>query len=161
MPTRLAAIAICAAVVAAVPAASRTNDPLAAHGGAHAQITAINGAAPRGTYRPLEEVVVLLDITASDGQRLVVTRGIRRAGTRAPIHVHEHGGHTCVLSGTITDFVEGQPDTVWPAGTCYYMPANTPMTAANLGTEDAVLMDTFKLPPGAPTITIVEQGLPR
>lgn len=156
MPTRLFAVALCAAL--ALPTSLPAQH--AGHAG-HAELTTINGVAPRGVYRPLEEVVVLLDVTASDGQRLVVTRGIRRAGTRAPIHVHEHGGHTCVLSGTITDFVEGHPDTVWPAGSCYYMPANTPMTAANLGTEDAVLMDTFKLPPGAPTITIVEQGLPR
>lgn len=153
MTTRLFAAALCATF--ALPTA------LPAQHAGHAELTTINGTAPRGTYRALEEVAVLLDITASDGQRLVVTRGIRRAGTRAAIHVHEHGGHTCVLSGTITDFVEGKPDTVWPAGSCYYMPANTPMTAANLGSEDAVLMDTFKLPPGAPTITIVERGVPR
>lgn len=153
---RLFAVAVCAtlALPAAVPAQQ------VGHAG-HAEVTTINGVVPRGTYRPLEEVVVVLDVMTSDGQRLVITRGIRRAGTRAPIHVHEHGGHTCVLSGTIIDFVEGRPDTAWPAGTCYYMPANTPMTAANLGTEDVVLMDTFKVPLDAPTITVVEAGLPR
>ncbi len=49
---------------------------------------------------------------------------------------------------------------VAPAGTCYHMPPNTLMTAANLGTEDAVLVDNFNLPLGAPTITIREPGWP-
>jgi hypothetical protein len=40
------------------------------------------------------------------------------------------------------------------------MPPNMPMAAANLGTEDAVLIDTFILPPGEPTITILEPGWP-
>ncbi|HEY5840094.1 MAG TPA: hypothetical protein VIU87_01230 [Mycobacterium sp.] len=32
------------------------------------------------------------------------------------------------------------------------------MSAANLGTEDARLIDTFALPPDAPPITILESG---
>jgi hypothetical protein len=32
------------------------------------------------------------------------------------------------------------------------------MSAANLGKEDAVLIDTFVLPFGAPPITIMEPG---
>jgi len=48
----------------------------------------------------------------------------------------------------------------FPAGTCYYMPPDILMTATNLGTEDAVLIDTFNLPPGKPTITIREPGFP-
>jgi len=156
MPARILAVAVCAALALPSSPATATSHP---HGAAHPQVSTVNGAVPPGIVRGLDEVAVLLDTIASDGQRLVVTRGIRRAGTRVGIHVHQYGGHTCVLSGTITDFVEGKPDSVWPAGTCYYMPANTPMSAANLGTEDAVLMDTFKLPPDAPTITIVEPGI--
>ena len=52
--------------------------------------------------------------------------------------------------------MEGADSGTFPADTCYYMPANTPMAAANLGDEDAVLIDTFILPPGEPTITILE-----
>jgi hypothetical protein len=58
-------------------------------------------------------------------------------------------------------FVEGQPNTTSPAGTCYWMPANTPMVAANLGTEDVLLMDIFDVPAGKQTFTAVETGLPR
>ena len=64
----------------------------------------------------------------------------------------------CVESGEITDFVEGLADAIYPAGSCYYMPSNTPMAAANLGEEDAVLIDTFVLPPGEDMITILEPG---
>ena len=58
----------------------------------------------------------------------------------------------------ITDFVEGKANGHYPAGTCYYMPADTQMSASNLGTEDAVLIDTFMLPYGVPPITILEPG---
>ena len=40
------------------------------------------------------------------------------------------------------------------------MPPNVLMAAANLGSEDVVLIDTFILPPGKPTITIREPGFP-
>jgi quercetin dioxygenase-like cupin family protein len=121
-------------------------------------ITTINGATPPGKLQPLANTSTMLDTKQSDGLRLLVTKGTRLAGTRVAIHVHEYGGHTCVLSGEITDFVEGKANGRYPAGTCYYMPANTPMSAANLGKEDAVLIDTFVLPFGAPAITIMEPG---
>ena len=123
-------------------------------------VTTINGHVPPGILAPLENVRVMIDTIDADGNRLVVMQGIRRAGTRVGIHIHEFGGHTCVLAGAITDFVEGHGAKRFPAGTCYYMPPDTPMTAANLGTEDAVLIDTFILPPGSPTITILEPGYP-
>jgi quercetin dioxygenase-like cupin family protein len=123
-------------------------------------VTTINGQTVPGEMLPLQDVVTMLDTIDADGNRLVITRGVRKAGTRVAIHVHEHGGHTCVLTGAITDFVEGNAPSLWPAGTCYYMPPNTPMSATNLGTEDAILIDTFILPPDAPTITIIEPGWP-
>ncbi|WP_136441461.1 cupin domain-containing protein [Pacificoceanicola onchidii] len=118
--------------------------------------TKINGEIPPGEVKSLVDTSIMADTITSDGQRLVVMKGTRKAGTRVGIHIHKFGGHTCVLSGAITDFVEGLNPGLYPAGTCYYMPPNTPMTAANLGTEDAVLIDTFILPPGEDTITIVE-----
>jgi quercetin dioxygenase-like cupin family protein len=121
-------------------------------------ITTINGATPPGKLQPLANTSTMLDTKQSNGLRLLVTKGTRLAGTRVAIHVHEYGGHTCVLSGEITDFVEGKANERYPAGTCYYMPAHTPMSAANLGKEDAVLIDTFVLPFGAPPITIMEPG---
>jgi quercetin dioxygenase-like cupin family protein len=121
-------------------------------------ITKINGETPPGKLQPLINTETMLDTTQSDGNRLLVTKGTRVAGTRVAIHVHQYGGHTCVLKGTITDFVEGKPNGIYPAGTCYYMPANTPMSAANLGTEDALLIDTFVLPFDVPPITIMEPG---
>ena len=121
-------------------------------------LTTINGEVPPGILLPLQDVIVLIDTIQDDGNRLVVTKGTRLAGTRVGIHVHKYGGHTCVMSGEITDFVEGMPNGTFPTDTCYYMPANVPMAAANLGTEDAVLIDTFILPPGEPTITILEPG---
>lgn len=123
-------------------------------------VTTINGEVPAGELLPLKDVTTMLDTVQTDGNRLIITQGVRKAGTRAGIHVHKYGGHTCVMSGVITDFIEGKESSTWPAGTCYYMPPNIPMAAANLGTEDAILVDTFILPPGEPTITILEPGWP-
>lgn len=120
--------------------------------------TTINGTVPEGVMAPLVDVVSLLDITTSGGDHLIVTRGVRLPGTRVGIHVHQWGGYTCVESGTITDFVEGMEPSVHPAGTCYYMPANTLMSAANLGTEPAVLVDNFAIPQGEVPIDVVEPG---
>lgn len=123
-------------------------------------ITKINGSVPPGELLPLQNVKTLIDTIDAFGHRLVVTEGTRKAGTRVAIHVHKYGGYTCVLSGQITDFVDGREPMVHPANSCYYMPANTLMCASNLGTEDAVLIDTFNVPPGQPTITIREAGWP-
>ena len=122
----------------------------------HDVTTTINGIVPPGEVAPLVDVTTMIDTVMPDGNRLVVMKGTRRAGTRVGIHVHKFGGHTCVMSGAITDFVEGMNPGRFPKDKCYYMPAETPMTAANLGTEDAVLIDTFILPPGEDMITIIE-----
>lgn len=121
-------------------------------------VNTINGKALPGTVAGLEDVSVMLDTVDANGNQIVVSKGTRKAGTRVKIHVHEHGGHTCVLTGEITDFIEGQEPKKFPAGTCYYMPPNVPMSAANLGTVDAVLIDTFIVPKGAPLITILEHS---
>lgn len=149
---RLSPLAIAALFLTTQGAIAQTT----CHNAGFGQVTEINGFAPPAVSTGLNEVKIMAMTDLPDGQTLVVSRGTRLAGTRAPIHVHEYGGHTCVLSGAITDFVEGMAPSLFPADTCYYMPANTPMTAANLGSEDAVLIDTFIVPKGAPTITIIE-----
>jgi quercetin dioxygenase-like cupin family protein len=123
-------------------------------------ITTLNGTSLPGRMLPLQDTVTMLDTVDANGLRLYITRGTRLAGTRVAIHTHEYGGHTCVLTGVITDFVEGMEPETHPAGSCYYMPPDTLMSAANLGTEDAVLIDTFNLPEGVPAITIREPGYP-
>ena len=122
--------------------------------------TTVNGATPPGTAAPLSEMTVMLDTVQADGQRLLVAQGIRKPGTRAPIHSHDFGGHSCVLSGTLTDFIEGHEPAVVSAGSCYYMPPHVAMTATNLGKDDVRLIDTFVLPPDAPAIIVLEPGWP-
>ena len=131
-------------------------DPLEYFG----EVTTLNGKRPDGELLPLQDVEIMLDTIDADGNRLLVERGIRKAGTRVGIHVHQYGGHTCVIKGTVTGFVEDNEPMVFPAGTCYYMPPNRPMSAANLSNEDAVLIDTFILPPDAEPIFILEPGYP-
>lgn len=127
-----------------------------AHAEPPAPVSTINGTVPPGVLLPLQDISTMIDTIDANGQRLYVIQGVRKPGTRSPIHVHEYGGHTCVLSGTMTDYMEGHEPMTVPAGQCYYMPPNTPMAAANLGTEDVRITDTFTLPPGAPTITVID-----
>ena len=129
------------------------------------KVTTINGQPVPGELMRLQDNSEMLDTIDSEGKRLIITKGTRKAGTRVGIHIHKYGGHTCVLSGAIVDFVEGQKGKKrkdggmeFKAGSCYYMPPNTYMSAANLGEEDAVLIDTFNLPVGEDPISICEPG---
>lgn len=125
-------------------------------------VTTINGEVPPGELRSMQHVQSLVPngLLDSFGRQVVIHRGVREAGTRVGIHIHEYGGYTLVLSGTITDFVQGVENKTYSAGQWYYMPSNTPMAAANLGSEDAELIDIFFVTPGKPTITILEPGYP-
>ena len=126
-------------------------------------VTTINGQTLPCEMKPLQNVIDLVPSGYIDsfGREVVIHRGIREAGTRVGIHIHEYGGYTLVLSGTITDYVEGMDPMVHGPGDWYYMPPNTPMSAANNDeSEDAELIDIFIVPPGQPEITIIEPGWP-
>ncbi|MDA7886334.1 cupin domain-containing protein [Pirellulales bacterium] len=126
-------------------------------------VTTINGQTLPCEMKPLQNVIDLVPSGYIDsfGREVVIHRCIREAGTRVGIHIHEYGGYTLVLSGTITDYVEGMDPMVHGPGDWYYMPPNTPMSAANNDeSEDAELIDIFIVPPGQPEITIIEPGWP-
>lgn len=106
-------------------------------------IEAVSSQAPGIKPMRLQDISTMLDTITGKGERLLILKGTRKAGTRAAVHIHPYAGHTCVISGTITALMEGRDRLKVPAGQCFYMPANVPMAAANLETEDAVLIDTF------------------
>jgi quercetin dioxygenase-like cupin family protein len=118
--------------------------------------TQINGSTPPGTLAPTQNQKVLLDIVNAQGQRVLMVKAIRKAGTRVGIHIHRYGGYTLILKGVMTDFVEGQPNKKYGPNSGYYMPPCTPMSAANLGSQDVELIDIFIGPPGQPYIEILE-----
>ena len=78
----------------------------------------INGKKPPGAIKSLVNTKTLVDDIRPDGQRILAVRGTRLPGTRVPIHVHEFSGLTCIISGQITDFVEGEKDNVFGPGDC-------------------------------------------
>jgi len=118
--------------------------------------TMINGKPLPGSVQDLTNQVVLFDQETTNGKRVIAIRGTRLQGTRTPIHIHEHGGITCIISGEITDFVENHPVKTYGPGDCYYMPANTPMAAYNSGNSPTILIDIFTLPDNADLMTIIE-----
>lgn len=153
-------VALCASVVFVSGCASSGMAVTGTPAGGALDVTTLNGQPLPGRMARMAEESTMLDTVGADGRRIVIERGVRKAGTRAAIHIHAHGGTTCVLTGEATIFMEGSPPSKWSAGTCYYMPPHTLMAAANLGSVDAVLMDIFTLPPGVPTISIREPGYP-
>ena len=61
--------------------------------------------------------------------------------------------------GYITDFFAGEDDQVFGDGDCYYMPHDTPMSAANLGKVLVILVDNFLvLAPGEVPIRVIESA---
>ena len=106
----------------------------------------------------LVDVQVLLDTIDQNGNNIVQTLGVRKAGTRVGVHMHKYGGFTTILKGTMTDYVQGfgAPRASFGPNMTYYMPANLPMSAANLGDEDVLLIDTFIIPPGENVIHVLE-----
>ena len=121
----------------------------------------VNGNEVPGSLFPLQDNRVIIDEIV-DGQKLFANLGVRKAGTRVGVHVHESGGATFVVGGegAITDLVEGFDDTFNPVGNYYYMPYNTPMSATNLADQDVLLLDIFYFPVDETAITILEPGYP-
>ena len=121
----------------------------------------VNGKAVDGNLLPLVNSSTIVD-QVINGKRLVANLGTRKAGTRVGVHVHESGGATFVIAGkgAITDSVEGYANTYNPVGNYYFMPYNTPMSAANLSEDDVVLLDVFFFPVDQTAITILEPDYP-
>lgn len=148
---------------AGILAAGVSMTVLAAPGVAAAELgstTTLNGETPPGVMAAMSDLAVIIDTVQEDGQRLLVQEGTRKPGTRSPIQYHDFAGQTCVTAGTITHFVEARDPVDYPSGTCYEIPPDVAMTAANLGTEDVRIIDTFLAPPDAPTIIVIEPGWP-
>jgi quercetin dioxygenase-like cupin family protein len=121
----------------------------------------LNGLVPEGRLGTLANSKELLLETFGD-QEIHVEKGTRLKGTRTGIHVHEAAGITFVMrgKGSITDAIQGEPNARYSVGEFYYMPANTPMAAANLSDYNVKLMDFFITPLGSPMMTVIEPGYP-
>jgi quercetin dioxygenase-like cupin family protein len=94
------------------------------------------------------------------GWTVVTSRSVRDQGTRSPIHVHPHGGQTCVVSGEMSLYLDGEP-TVQTAGPgeCYWMPAGRRMSGVNSADSRTIMIDTFVVPRGEQVWIVVEPGM--
>lgn len=114
-------------------------------------------ALPGTMARSLKEEHILRT-PDGNGNEAIVARTTRAPGTRTPLHLHEHGGTTCVLEGEMTLYLEGAEPARAVAGQCYFMPAGKAMAGVNTGTVDAVMLDVFLTPIGQPVWTVVESA---
>lgn len=94
------------------------------------------------------------------GWVVVTSRSVRDQGTRSPIHVHPHGGQTCVVSGEMSLYLDGEPtiQTAGP-GDCYWMPAGRRMSGVNSANSRTIMIDTFVVPKGEQVWIVVEPGM--
>lgn len=100
----------------------------------------------------------ILNAPDGKGNEAIVARTTRAPGTRTPLHLHEHGGTTCVLEGEMTLYLEGAEPARASAGQCYFMPAGKAMAGVNTGTVNAVMLDVFLVPTGQSVWTVVESA---
>lgn len=133
------------------------------HGGDHGgptptDVTTINGAVPPGKVTKTMESEPMISSFDGFGNEIHVVRSVRAFGTRSPIHMHEHGGITCVVEGEMTLYLEGAEPERAPAGQCYYMPPGKVMSGVNTGRTDAVMHDIFTIPEGTDIWKVVEAG---
>lgn len=141
------------ALLAAPALAQQAPDPHQAHGGGM-----VAADLPGTPTRSLESKE-LLRAPDGQGQETIVNRTVRAPGTRAPIHFHDAGGLTCVVEGEMTLYLVGADPQRAVAGQCYYMPSGKEMSGVNSGTQNAVLLDIFKVPVGTPVWRVVEDGM--
>jgi quercetin dioxygenase-like cupin family protein len=129
------------------------------HGGqTYQDVTTINGAVPPGRVTKTMESDPMISSFDGFGNEIHVVRSVRAFGTRSPIHMHEHGGITCVVEGEMTLYLEGAEPQRAPAGQCYYMPPGKPMSGVNTGRSDTVMHDIFTIPEGTDIWKVVEAG---
>lgn len=94
------------------------------------------------------------------GMVLVTSRSVREKGTRSPIHVHPFGGQTCVVSGEMSLYLEGEKEILRAGpGDCYYMPAGRRMSGVNSADGVTIMIDTFVVPRGEQVWIVVEPGM--
>lgn len=154
----LAAGLLSAVLAAALPHVAAAQDDHAGHATAdHAFDPAeLDAATLPGRPTASLESRPLLHGQDGLGHETRVFRTVRAPGTRAPIHFHDAGGTSCVIEGEMTLYLAGAEPQRAVAGDCYYMPPGRPMTGANTGTVDAVLLDIFTVPVGTPVWYPVE-----
>jgi hypothetical protein len=134
-------------------AAARTHGVQISEHGWHdpaKRLTTVNGQTPPGIATFAKQQSEAVKAIDTHGNIVLTHRTVRAPGTRAPVHVHEQGGTTCLVQGEMTLYLEGAPPHRAVAGECYYMPSGRAMSGYNSGTVDAIMFDSFVLPKGSP-----------
>ena len=126
----------------------------------------INGQVPPNTpTKTMFESRILTELqTDAKGKKtgmvLVTSRSVRDTGTRSPIHVHPFGGQTCVVSGEMSLYLDGESEIkVAGPGDCYYMPPGRRMSGVNSADTRTIMIDTFVVPAGDQVWIVVEPGM--
>jgi quercetin dioxygenase-like cupin family protein len=126
----------------------------------------INGEVPpnKASKTMFESRLLTQDVLDARGKPtgyvIVTSRSVRDQGTRSPIHVHPHGGQTCVVAGEMSLYLDGEPTVqVAGPGDCYWMPAGRRMSGVNSAKSRTTMIDTFIVPKGEQVWIVVEPGM--
>ena len=124
------------------------------------RLSTVNGQMPAGLATFAKDQSEAVRTTDTHGNVVLTHRTVRAPGTRAPVHVHEQGGTTCLMQGEMTLYLEGAKPHRAVAGECYYMPGGRAMSGFNSGAIDAIMFDSFVLPKGSPEWVNLELNEP-
>lgn len=127
----------------------------------HIDYGRINGDTPPGQPTSSQNIELLTRSPLGNGYDLLVFRTTRLPGTRAPIHLHDHGGVTCVIEGETTLRAQWYSPSRHKKGECFTMPHGVHMANFNSGSELFVTHDIFMLKSGlspAEAWRVVEPG---
>ena len=126
----------------------------------------INGKVPPNTPTKtmFEERLLTIDQLDAKGNSTgwvtITSRSVRDLGTRSPIHVHPYGGQTCVVSGEMSLYLDGETNIQKAqSGECYWMPAGRRMSGVNSAKTTTIMIDTFVVPKGEQVWIVVEHGM--
>lgn len=126
----------------------------------------INGEVPpnKASKTMFENRLLTQDVLDARGHPtgyvIVTSRSVRDQGTRSPVHVHPHGGQTCVVAGEMSLYLDGEPTVqVAGPGDCYWMPAGRRMSGVNSAKSRTTMIDTFIVPKGEQVWIVVEPGM--
>ncbi len=114
------------------------------------RLSTVNGQTPPGLATFAKEQSDAVRTADTNGNVVLTHRTVRAPGTRAPVHVHEQGGTTCLMQGEMTLYLEGAKPHRAVAGECYFMPGGRAMSGFNSGAVDEIMFDSFVLPKGSP-----------
>ena len=105
------------------------------------RLSTVNGQTPPGLPTFAKEQSDAIRTTDTHRNIVLTHLTVRAPGTRSPVHVHEHGGTTCLMQGEMTcTSRERNRNEPSPASATTCREGGRAMSGLNAGAADAVMV---------------------